>query len=388
MYQIAIFVNGGQELADALKRTVLLRVRELGCESEFISFLDESTITSRDLKAPLVAAYISTVESPARNQQIAALLAEGVLVIPAVPDLKRYSAFVFEELQVINGLELREDDPSLERLCSVLLEGLSLLRRTRRLFISYRRAETHRIAIQLYELLDARGFDVFLDTHSIRPGEPFQEILWQRLADTDVIVLLDSPGFLKSRWTEEELARANSTSIQILQLTWPSSTVDAVAAFSRIMPLQLVDFSGGVTVGKDAVLSDMILNEITVEVEALRARALAARYSYLVQEFCAEAASLGFPVVLQPQRFITAQPKPDVFVAAVPTIGVPDAVQYQEIEDEISKHVHDKAQIILLYDERGLRDKWIKHLEWLDRSKLRVRSMQVAQSAAWLRSLA
>ena len=105
-----------------------------------------------------------------------------------------------------------------DRVASVLLEGLGLLRKSRRLFISYRRVETQGVAIQLYEQLDASGFDVFLDTHSLRPGEPFQEVVWHRLADTDVVVLLDSPGFLASRWTEEELARANSTNLQILQL--------------------------------------------------------------------------------------------------------------------------------------------------------------------------
>jgi hypothetical protein len=113
-----------------------------------------------------------------------------------VPKLAQFNDFVFDELRGINGMELKADDPQLERLAGVLLEGLGLVRKSRRLFISYKRSETQGVAIQLYEALDHGGFGVFLDTLSIRPGEPFQEVLWHRLADTDVIVLLDSPGFL------------------------------------------------------------------------------------------------------------------------------------------------------------------------------------------------
>ena len=105
-------------------------------------------------------------------------------MVPVVPTLDRFSEFVPDDLRPINGMALRSEDPELERVASVLLEGLGLLRKSRRLFISYRRVETQGIAIQLYEQLDGNGFDVFLDSHSIRPGEPFQEVLWHRLADT------------------------------------------------------------------------------------------------------------------------------------------------------------------------------------------------------------
>jgi hypothetical protein len=95
------------------------------------------------------------------------------------------------------------------------VEGYGLLRERRRLFISHRRADTSGVAAQLYEALDTAGPDVFLDTHGVlRPGEPFREILWHRLADTDVAILLDSPGFLDSRWTEEGPARANTSNIR------------------------------------------------------------------------------------------------------------------------------------------------------------------------------
>jgi hypothetical protein len=308
------------------------------------------------------------------------------MVVPVVKNREHFNDFVFDELRGINGMEFRSDDANMERVAAVLLEGLNLVRKSRRLFISYRRVEAQGVAIQLYEALDQNGFDVFLDTLSIRPGEPFQEVLWHRLADTDVVVLLDTPGFLSSRWTTQELATANSTNIQILQLVWPGNRLEAAAAFSRAVLLQNGDFQAD-SAGASARLQDAVAQKIVVEAESLRARALAARYTSLVEEFCFEARQCGLKPHVQPERFITIELKSGDFVAAVPTVGLPDAVRYQEIEDEIGRHPKKHTEVVLLYDERGIREKWLKHLAWLDRHKLRVQSLQVTQCASWLRGI-
>jgi len=57
-------------------------------------------------------------------------------------------------------------------------------------FVSYRRDESRTGAVQLHDELSARGGDVFLDTHDIIPGDLFQEMLWHRLADCDVVIML------------------------------------------------------------------------------------------------------------------------------------------------------------------------------------------------------
>jgi hypothetical protein len=326
-YQIAVFSNGADHLAATLRQTLLERLGNLGIDPGSVSFLDTTTVQSRDPKAPIVGAFLSLTENPVRDAGLAELVQNGELVVPVVEDCSRFNSFVFDELRGLNGVPFRTGDPKLEEIASVLLEGLSLLRRSRRLFISYRRAETQSIAIQLYEILDRHGFDVFLDTHSVRPGEPFQDVLWHRLADTDVIVLLDSPGFASSRWTEEELARANSTNIQILQLIWPTNKIEAAAAFSRALTLASNDFVGDDVVGHSARLHDDVAEKVVTEVESLRARALASRHTYLVQEFCGEATRLGLSPHMQPQRFITLELRPGVFIAAVPTVGVPDAIR-------------------------------------------------------------
>jgi len=120
-----------------------------------------------------------------------------------VEDVTRFREFVPSDLAHLNAICVSDCGADFERLAARVLEGFGLLRETRRLFISYRRNETSGVAAQLYEALDASGFDVFLETHGIlRPGEPFQDIFWHRLADTDVAVVLDSPGFvgLRKNW--------------------------------------------------------------------------------------------------------------------------------------------------------------------------------------------
>lgn len=221
LYQIAIFAKGADSYAATLKATIRRCISDLGVPTTMLSFLDESSVSTRDPKSPTVGAFFGLAPHPAPAvAALSELMQDAALIVPIVSALDRFKEFVPTNLWPINGMVIRPEDPGLERIASVLLEGLGLLRKSRRLFISYRRAETQGIAIQLYEQLDANGFDVFLDTHSIRPGEPFQEVLWHRMADTDVVVLLDSPGFLGSQWTEEELAWANSTNLQILQLIW------------------------------------------------------------------------------------------------------------------------------------------------------------------------
>jgi hypothetical protein len=388
-YQIAIFANGADAPAEILRNTLRRHFSELGIPPAHLSFLDDTTVSARDRKAPTVGAYIGLTRSyPPASSALTDLLRDATMVVPVVAELEHFSEFVPDELRTVNGMALQPEDPDLNCVASVLLEGLNLLRPSRRLFISYRRTQTQGVAIQLYELLDRHGFDVFLDTHSIRPGEPFQEVLWHRLADTDVIVLLDSPGFLASRWTTAELAQANSTNIQILQLIWPGSMMHAAAAFSNpftLAPAQFLDSTD--TLGATARLNDSCLDQVAADVESLRARALAARHTYLVQEFCAEAAAAGFAPRVQPERFISIETAKGNHIVTVPTVGIPDAVRYHEIEEEIARHPSRHSEIVLLYDERGIRDKWLKHIAWLDGHRLPVKSLPVTRVHTWLGGL-
>ena len=100
-------------------------------------------------------------------------------------------------------------------------------RRSRRVFISYRRTDAERIAQQLFERYTERSFDVFLDDVSIHRGDDFQVELRRRLDDADAVLLLISPRIAESRWVREEIELALTRRIGLLGVVWPEESFDA-----------------------------------------------------------------------------------------------------------------------------------------------------------------
>jgi hypothetical protein len=382
-YQIVLLDPGRSGNAERLRATLEKRLGEMGLDvKEWVAFLDASTFSQRDPRAPVVGVYFggtaSTDEDTATVQQ---LLDRQAIVLPVVQTLRGYTSSVPDVLHPVNGLELRPEDPDLEGIAGLVLEALSLLRQTRRLFISYRRAESREAALQIYDLLDERGFDVFLDTHGVRVGEPFQEVLWHRLVDSDMVLLLDTKEFLESQWTQKELAEAHAMSIGILQVIWPDHKR------KRFSELAVPHYLEDRHFASPSRLATSALGEIATLLESLRARYLALRHANLVRAFVQAARDLSIAADVQPQRYILATGQSGKKVAVIPAIGVPTALQYQEIADLIDpgkQPVIDKA--VLIYDHRGIRDRWITHLRWLDQY-LPVKTFRVTEASQWLPTL-
>jgi hypothetical protein len=66
-------------------------------------------------------AFVAVVDpaSPA----LSSLIRDAALVVPVVPTLNRFTEFVPADLRLINGMALWPEDPDLEHVASVLLEG-------------------------------------------------------------------------------------------------------------------------------------------------------------------------------------------------------------------------------------------------------------------------
>lgn len=366
-YQIGLLgrPNG---LKEQLEASLRKRLADLGMVSSTLNFISESDVGRRNRKMPFIAVFVGYQSATDVDHLVLRdLIADSVVIIPLVESIKSASSFIPSCIGHINCLEISPADPQLERVVTLLLENFQLLRSDRRLFISYRRVEAQSIAIQLYENLDAAGFDVFLDTHGVPPAVDFQSTLWHRLADSDVIVLLDTPRFRESRWTREELSRANATSIQILHLLWPDASPDANSAFSEFYPLDAFDFSDDERVGERARLKEDTLNSIRVRAESLRARAISARHRYLVDNFCDQARAVGRIANVQSARFISLETPDAARIAVVPAVGVPNAARYQQIEKAIVDSGDQYKKIWLLYDERGILDDWLQHVSWLNK---------------------
>jgi hypothetical protein len=203
-----------------------------------------------------------------------------------------------------------------------------------------------------------------LDTHSVPPGEEFQPELWHRLADSDIVLLLDTPNFRVSKWTVKELARANSTNIQILHVLWPDVDADQHSAFSKFYDLEESSFTSGVSNEVSSTLSNDTVDDLCGQVESLRARAMSARYRYLVDGFCDLARDKGRDVSINPERYISLNGGHEE-VSIFPAIGVPNSEILEEIE-LLHQKLGRSAKIGVIYDERGILAKWRGHLDWLN----------------------
>lgn len=362
-----------------MKLLLKKRLRELS-ESlvSIVGFLNAAQTISRDPKVPLVALYCGDGQASATDMTaIGSLMTAASVVLPIVSDLKRFGAAVPAELGGINGAEWPKKGAP-HAIVNLVLENLGLLRRARRLFISYRRAESSEEALQLRHELDARGYDVFLDTHSVAKGDDFQEVLWQRLADSDVVVMLDTPGFMESRWTKEELAQAEAMTVGVVQVIWPGHVPAPYTDLCERTYLDQSDF-------RRTGLKPQTAQRIADIVERLRARSLAARHDNLVREFCDAASAVGIPAQVQPERFISAQLSSGTRIAAIPAVGVPDAFRYHEASRRFPGEEGVATLVFLVYDHRGLRPSWSGFLDWLD-DFLPVKAVRITNIAGKLSS--
>jgi hypothetical protein len=380
-YQIGILGKPDHK-RDAVAQELHSQATALGIDPASISLIDEAGIRARNRKKPFIGiffGYRGALNSA--HPILEDLLQDSTVVIPLVDTIKEVAQFIPPILAHINCLESSASKPNIERIASLIFENFRLLRSERRLFISYRRLESQGVAIELYELLDSLGFDVFLDTRGVPPAADFQSVLWHRLADSDVVVLLDTPDFRASRWTVQELARANATSIQILHLLWPGVAADLYSAFSEFRELRPEDFKDGIVTGPDARLQSTVAATIGPAVESLRARAMAARYRYLVDNFCDQALALNQQATVQSTRFIALELTNGRRIAVVPAIGVPNARRFQDFEAAILANPTKFEKIWLLYDERGILQGWLDHIDWLNKH-LPVMAVRVSTSGS------
>lgn len=281
-----------------------------------------------------------------------------------------------------NGIK---SDNNVNKICNLILEGFELLRKSRKIFISYKRTESSIIAIQLYELLERNNFDVFLDTHSVDKGEEFQEELWHRMTDCDVILMLNSKGFIKSEWCNKELEKAHLKRIGIVHLIWPDSDFDDFAHLAYSKKLSNSDFDkplfSDLSKGR---LREEILGDIINLVEATRARNLASRQDSLITEFTQAAHNNKVDVNLQYSRYITQDLVTGKRIVYIPTVGVPQSINCHNSEKLIAKIEKNQIDSIhLIYDEMSIRDYWLDHLGWLN-NYLKIQTIKKQDFNTWL----
>jgi hypothetical protein len=130
------------------------------------------------------------------------------------------------------------------------------------------------------------------------------------------------------------------------------------------------------------------LTLIYAKAELLRARAIAARYRYLIDNFCDAARDARLAPSVQPERWISIDgPQSGEKLAVVAAIGVPTSNLINKPFMGINNVAGDSLRLWVIYDDRGVLNSWLDHLNWLDQH-LPIRVMSMVKAPAFLQDFA
>jgi hypothetical protein len=370
LYELAILGAPSDEQVSELEQLITQAVKPFGLSlgSEIGWNVCPATFHPNQQRAAAVV-FFGGKDAPQANLET--ILRKVIPVLPVVSNLTKVREEIPSGLHHLNCLNYSTGGA--QRVATALLECAGLLPRQRRVFLSYRREEAREAAMQLFDAISSRLFDVFLDTYNIAPAEDFQASLWHHLCDSDVLVMLDTPNYFVSRWTSAEFGRALAKGISILRVGWPDSTPSTRTATTSNAELlaKEVDPSTG-------RLVDEAIDRICSQLEAVRSQSLAVRNLNLVSNLRVAVEKIGGAVTgvgLNKAVYVRLADGRNVVV--YPTVGVPT-----------SKTLHDATanapdqSVAVVFDPVGMLPDWLEHLEWLG-GHIRTARWVKSTEAAW-----
>jgi hypothetical protein len=378
LYELAILGSVSEQDQATLSETLTSMLTEFNLTmGKDVVIRNAETFSERNIKAATAVAYFGG--SPhVDHDHVEEALKSSLPVIPTIADTQNFETVIPKSLQASNGLCRREDDPQLTELAASMLECAGLLRRQRRVFLSYRRTESRNAAVDLHDLLVARGFEVFLDTHVLRPAEPFQDVLWHRLCDSDVLVMLDTPNYYESKWTREELGLACAKELHVYRVVWPRHKSNNQLDLSETIYLDPNDLTD------TGVITPPKASQIVLGIERLRSRSVAAKSMSMIGKFRAEIQLVGGEIEgVGAHRALSVRVKDKAFWAYLAT-GIPTAETLHDIAKKTEKNSKSEPPT-LVYEDMGIRDSWMTHLRWLGENIKPVRSLNLKEAEAMLR---
>lgn len=321
-------------------------------------------------KSSTVGVFFGSGKASSDIDLLNSLMQQGTPILPVLETMNNVQGELPDALGPFNCVSFDHDS---NRVATAILECVGLLPRQRRVFLSYRRNESRDVALQLYDMLCGKGFDVFLDTHDVAPAEDFQAVLWHNLCDSDVLLMLDSPTYFESRWTTEEFGRALAKGVSVLRLGWPDTTPSGRVTTSSQIDLSKTDFDA-----KAGTLSDDVLDKIASKIEVVRSQSYAVRLRNLTSTVQDAVTKLGGTISgVGINHSILFELPGGTKMIALPSIGVPTSVNLQDVYV-----ARCDRQPVVAYDHIGLHERWQSHLDWLGEHITTVRWVKMSE-AAW-----
>ena len=389
-YQLILLGDTGCETCRKVRERFFELLNERGMEKLLVAILD-GTLTMTPMEAggydsrkPTFTYYFGKHDHGDKDvDALQKLMGNGDAVYPVFLTDGQFEQEVPEMLKPINGVCYTDD--KLDSIVNVAFEELRLLRKKRRVFVSYKRLDSAAVANQLYDVLSRHQFDVFLDTYSIRGAADFQAELHHRITDSDVLIQLNSRGFKDSKWCVEEITEANARRVGVLQVNWPGVKSDEKDQLSAVKKLVELDFRRKRYKRNTSTLKTKVLNQIAMEVEAIRARNIAARQDNLTGEFVKEANRQGRTIIKEP-TFLVEQVTAGNFWYYIPAIGVPQSMDCFESVKMLERcNGKMPEKVFLIYDDLSILPRWIEHLEWMN-NYLEVKTIKMQEFESWLKT--
>ena len=370
LYELAVLGSPSDvqlaELAKCIDETVLPFGLRLGQEIAWV--VRPGSFTPHQQRAA-AAVFFGGRDAPIDN--VAFLLAKEIPVLPVVSGEAKVREEIPELLRPFNCLDYSSAGAA--RIATAMLECIGLLPKQRRVFLSYRRDEARQSALQLFDAFSARRFDVFLDTHGIAPAEDFQAVLWHRLCESDVLVMLDTPNYFASRWTSAEFGRALAKGIAVLQVSWPGATPSIRTQTASRVSLRADEWNAA-----SGQLSEPAIVRICMQLETVRSQSLSVRGLNLVSGLRSAIERIGGSVAgVGPHRAVYVKLPDGTDVVAYPTVGVPNSTTLHEATDNGAGR-----SVAVVFDHVGLHPTWMGHLDWLGKYVTTARWVKLSE-AAW-----
>jgi hypothetical protein len=296
-------------------------------------------------------------------------------IIPVVENLRDFTTVAPKEVADFNGFEL-DDIADVGELAGLVLESLGLQRSRRKIFLSYARMDSGAVAHQLREAFNARWYSVFLDTISIRPGAMFQAELLQELADSDAVVLLNSPNVKDRPYVQEEIAFADRAGVSGVQVIWPGMPRMRQGTFLFPLPLddRLAEIENGTTVKS---LTPDGIKDVLRKVADMRTDMQMLREEQLMSPIRAYARKKGWKIVPYLGRHIELHDGHRRILLDM-ALGVPTSLDLERAFRSGTEPIKGR----LVYDPLGITNRHADHLDFLG-SRLALEFLDPGAALQW-----